>query len=224
MTARRLAVLLVGSPRPTSTSASLGAHLLDRLALADWETRGLRIAPTLAKTKGVITLISRVDTADLVILASPLYVDSLPAPVMRALEVLGDQRRGGERPTPARLAAVLNCGFPEARQNETAVAVCRRFAEEARFEWAGALAMGMGGLIDGRPLKGVARADGVRRALTLAGDALAAGRPIPPEAERLMARRPVPRWLYLWKGARAFKRQAKQAGVLRRLRDRPYEP
>ena len=43
-------------------------------------------------------LLEAADGADLLILATPLYVDSLPSGVIRALELIAERRRGLRRP------------------------------------------------------------------------------------------------------------------------------
>ena len=107
----------------------------------------------------------------------------------------------------------MNCGFPEAAHNATALAICKRFAAEAGFEWAGGLALGMGEAIGGRPLEktgGMLR--NVRKALEMSAAALAEGQPLPEKAARLMAAPLVPRWLYMLIGNLRWRRQAKNTG------------
>ena len=74
-------------------------------------------------------------SADLVILLSPLYVDSFPAPVTKALESFAERRKREPVRRDQGFVAVLNCGFPEAPQNHTALANARNFALEAGFSW-----------------------------------------------------------------------------------------
>jgi hypothetical protein len=220
MSAPRTALLLMGSPKHgKSNSASLGAYLTARLTEAGVEGRMLSIAHALRSPEGAHGLLDAVDGADLVVLLSPLYVDSLPSGVIRALELVAARRRT----RAARFAAVVNCGFPEAAQNETALAICRRFAAEAGFEWAGGLGLGMGEAIGGRPLQeagGMVR--NAMKALDLAAAALARGRAIPEEAVRLMGKPFVPRWLYILMGNFGWKRQARKHGTAGRLNARPH--
>ena len=118
---------------------------------------------------------------------------------------------------------IVNCGFPEAHQTDTAVRICRRFAAEAGFEWAGALAVGAGETIHGQPLdeiKGMAR--NVIRSLDLAAAALAENKPVPEKAVRLMAKPLIPRWSYLLLGTRGWKKAATRHGTRDRLNNRPY--
>ena len=220
----RRALLLVGSPKAgASTSGSLGTYLLQRLGEHGLEGGQRRVGEVLRAPGGLDELAGAVERADLFVLSFPLYVDSLPAPVIRCLEALAARRPGPPTEGAPRFVAIVNCGFPEASQCDTALEICRRFALEAGFPWAGGLALGGGAAVDGRPLE---RAGGmvrnVRAALDLAGEALARGDPVPEEAVRLMARPLAPRWFYLFMGNLRWKRAARKHGTLRRLHDRPY--
>lgn len=95
-------------------------------------------------------LFTAVDQADLLILAFPLYVDSLPYLVINALELIAAHRQTQRPPAPTSFVVIANCGFPEAHQNEPALAMCQEFARQAGFVWAGGLALGQGGSLAGR--------------------------------------------------------------------------
>jgi NAD(P)H-dependent FMN reductase len=223
----RTAVLLVGSPKTgASTSASLGTYLLEEL-----EKRGLR-----AQTIGVTTalrsegateqLYTAVAVADLVVLSFPLYVDSLPAPVIRALELIAARRAGAtveaaaDRPA---FVAICQCGFPEAEHNEVALEICASFARAAGFEWAGGLGMGAGGMVSEQPLRKIGgRLRSVVRALDLSAAELAAGRPVPVEAVRLMAKPAFPAFAYRLIANRGWRSELKRRGVGTPLDARPF--
>lgn len=226
MTGRARALLLVGSAKkPRSTSESLGDHLMARLAERGYDTESLSVHASHRSRATLDTLLDAVDRCDLLVLAFPLYVDSLPALLTRTLENIADRRGDRDRSHRQRLVAIVNNGFPEAQQNEVALRICRRFAAEAGFDWAGGLALGGGEAINGRPLtevKGMAR--NVISALDLAADALAAGDPVPERAVQLMARRLIWSQLYTVIGHRGWRRRAAKHGAVDRLRDRPYEP
>ena len=164
------------------------------------------------------------DEAGVLMLVFPLYVDSLPAQLTYALECIAERRRGGPLRKDQRLAVVVNCGLPEPYQNDTALAICRQFAKEARFAWAGGLALGAGPALAPSPLeKQSRRAHNVMRALDLAAAALAEGQPIPEQAVSLMAKPLVPRWAYLFVGTARWHIRARTHGAWRNLAARPYE-
>jgi multimeric flavodoxin WrbA len=205
------ALLLVGSPRGrASVSWSLAAHL--GLLLAE---RGLAVATERIDSCGL-------RQADLLVLATPLYVDSLPAPVTAFLEALARQRAIAPAPR-TRFLAIVNCGFPEAVHNDTALAICRQFAEQASLDWVGGLGLGAGGMFAGKPLAELGgRARPLRQALALTADAVAAGRAVPEEARRLVAKLPIPAWLYRFLGDWGFRQEASKHGVRSRMGARPY--
>jgi hypothetical protein len=219
------ALLLVGSAkRPRSTSQSLGTYLLERLQEREWETETILLHRALCSEERQGELLAAVDRADLILFAFPLYVDTLPALATRALELVAAHRRDVDPPLDQRLVAIANCGFPEAQHNDTALAICQRFATETGFEWAGGLSLGGGQAINGRPLPdmgGMVRH--VTQALDLTAEALAAGRPVPEEAVGLMARQFIPAWLYILMGGIGWRQQARQYGVQRQLKARPFE-
>lgn len=143
-------------------------------------------------------------------------------------------RRVGAQPPPQRVAAIVNSGFPEARQNAVALAICREFAAQSGMGWAGGLVLTGGGMIGGRPLTEKRRsAPPVKhmiQSLDLTTAALAEGLPVPPAAMRLMARNPLPflpfalwRWIYIRFGGNGFEQEAASNGIRKsRLLDQPY--
>lgn len=217
------ALLLVGSPRThKSSSNSLGTYLFEQLPAPSIRTETIFIHTVLRSPEKMQALYEAVDPADLVLLAFPLYVDSLPAPVIDALERIATHREG--QLTRKLLAAIANCGFLEAHHNATALAICETFARQNGFEWAGGLALGAGeGLVHGAPLN---EAGGpvvpIKRALEMAAAALAIGEPIPQAAIDLCAKAFIPGWLYRTMGWYGWKQQAKRWGAEKSLKRQPY--
>jgi multimeric flavodoxin WrbA len=224
MVAKQRVLLLVGSAKKnTSTSESIGTYLLEQLRTEGFSTETLFIHKSLRSDQGSRRLLEATRQADIIVIASPLYIDSLPYVVIRAMELIAKDRRTKRKPEQ-RLLGIVNCGFPEAHHNEVALAMLRQFAREAGFQWAGGLALGAGEAIGGRPLlkvKGMAR--NVIKSLDLVADALVIGKPIPQEAVSKMAKLLMPRWLYMLFGNMGWKRQAMKHGVYRKLNNRPYE-
>jgi NAD(P)H-dependent FMN reductase len=216
--AARRALLLVGSPKTKSPSTSgvLGEELLGRLAAAGWETESFTLRPSTFREAGAAEFLAAVDQADLLLLAFPLYIDTVPYLVSRALEVVAEHRRiAGAGARVQGLFVLANNGFPEAHQNNLALSVARAFAARSGMTWLGAMALGAGeGTIGGRPLTAKG-ANGiplfkVSHALDAAGSALARGEAPPPEAWQGMAGVPIPHMpRFLWnqifmRGAAAY--------------------
>jgi hypothetical protein len=232
----RRALLIVGSPKTksSSTSSVLGGFLLERLKERGWETESLTLRASLNREEGESKLLSSVDRAGLILLVFPLYSDALPYLVTKALAVIAAHRRAGGEPSSQRLVGIVNSGFPETHQNSLALAICREFAAQSGFAWAGSLALGGGGAVGDQPLT-VAKRSGppvkhVIAALEMTAAALAEGLPVPAEAVRMISKSPIPlmplalwRWVYVRLGGKSFEHEAAKNGVSRaKLLAQPY--
>lgn len=193
------AVVLIGSPKlEKSTSQALGARLAGGLSARGVESETHFIHRALESPVKASALLDAVDRSDIVLFSFPLYVDQLPAPVIWACDRISERRKAARPGTRPLLAAIVQSGFPETHQNQTASDVMRSFAREAGFEWAGGLIMGMGGVVAGKPLPEKPRGmlKNTILALDRAAAALADGRVIPDDDLALMGRKLMGRGLY----------------------------
>jgi len=217
-------LLLVGSPKgSSSTSNSLGDSLISRLEQLGLTVGKEYIYKLVRKEEGQMKLLTKVEEADLIILAFPLYVDCLPAGVIKALELIADHRKSKRDRKKQGFAIIINCGFPETQHNNTAVVICKIFSREVGFEWRGALSLGMGGSIGGRSLEqrgGMVR--NVIKGFDLAAQALAEGKDISEEASELVGKRFMPITLYTKMGNLGWKLEAKKYGARKKIKDQPY--
>lgn len=226
MNAPKNALFLIGSAKPAgeSTSEALATYLAQRLEQHGVATTTVHVARALRTETRTQELLKAVDAADLFVLAFPLYVDTLPYLSIAALERIAAHRQAQPSPQPAAFLAIANCGFPEAEHNATVLAICQQFADVAGFAWAGGLALGAGGAINGQAL---AQAGGMARnvvqALALTAAALATGEPVPAEAPALLARPMMPLRVYTFMGDLGWRLQARRNGVYRQLRARPFQ-
>jgi multimeric flavodoxin WrbA len=219
----RRALLLVGSSRgDASVSAAITLYLAGLLLERRVEVKTVAIHRQLFEDAELRGLTRAVSGADVVVLASPLYMDSLPAPVTEALQVVARTRRLA-RPSRPRFLAIINCGFPEAVHTDTGLAICRQWASAAGLDWIGGLGIGGAGMLEGKPIAELSgRARTLTQSLALAADSVARGLVVPEEALRLARTPSVPAWLYRFFGDWGFRQQAKRHGTLARLGERPY--
>lgn len=223
--APKRALLLVGSAKPTGTSTSerLGMQLMERLAMHGVVGEVHHVHREAHSDAGVGALVAAVRECDLLVIAAPLYFDAFPALVTRAMEAIVADRRSASAP-PLSVAVLVNSGFPESRHAAVARTIGALFARAAGARWAGALQVGGGGVISGRPLEDVGHVVAhLPPTLDAAADALAEGRAFP-DAVRDAASRPlmsVP--LYLLAGDAGWLWTAAHEGTLARLWRRPAE-
>jgi len=215
-------LLLVGSPKAPgkSVSEALGSYVIEKMEARGWSSESIFIRASLQSDEGRAALLEGVKASDLIILSFPLYVDSLPAPVIRAMELISALCCKKN----ARLAVIANSGFPEAQHNKVAISICQRFAHASGLEWVGGLALGMGGALSAKRLEEQGGMVGkIIKALDLTIEALVNGESVPDEAIRLMAKPLIPGWMYTTIGNFGWRREAKRHGVRKKLGDRPYQ-
>lgn len=225
MNAPKNALLLIGSAKKPGASASeaLGGYLVRQLAARGQASETRYVARTMRSESRIGELLAAVERADVFVLAFPLYVDSLPYLVTKALERIAESRQGQSAEGAAQFVAIVNSGFPEAVHNQTALAICRQFAKEAGFRWAGGLALGGGAPFSGKPLEEAGgMAHKVIAALDTAAAALAQGQPIPDEAVAALANPVMSPRFYTLMGGMGWRLEGLRNGVYRQLRARPF--
>ena len=221
------AALVIGSAKikGTSVSETMARALAARLNQAGVSTE-IHFAVEFLHEEKALATARGIAEADLLVLVTPLYVDSFPALATRMLESVARVRAGSGASGSGRFALVVNCGFPEAEHNRTVLRMARHFAESAGYEWAGGLPLGGGGAINpGAPLDAQrGPAEHVKRALDGAAASWARGAGVATEAIEAMAKAPMPDAIYRLMGDLGWRYQAHKHGLAQsELRARPLE-
>lgn len=209
--------ILIGSPKgiEKSTSAQLARVIASGLEAAQWTSEWFHAHHVLKSADAWDALLTSMARSEVILLAAPLYVDSLPAPVIETLyrltQAKGALARDG---LPPRMVSLLNCGFVESDQNLTAQSMVGLFCEAMGFQWLGGISVGAGGALTKR----------IRGALETASNALRDDILIPDSVDAI-TRKPIMKpWLYVAGGNVMWKRQAKANGLHpKQLSARPYE-
>jgi hypothetical protein len=187
-------------------SGRLGGRLFQALGGHGVGAETIHVHAAVRSPEALDEALAAVAAADLVVLSLPLYVDSFPAPVIALLEAIAQRGTGRGR---TQFALIIQCGFPEKEQNDTAVAIAERFATEAGWTWLGALALGGAQTYSGA----------ANEALDRVAEALACGCAIP----HTYVRNVMPAWVYRIGGNVMWRREAKKLGTDKKLGARPYE-
>lgn len=217
------ALLLIGSPKvKNSTSESLSAYLLEGLHENGYICEKLHVLSMLNRNKE--ELLDKVNNADLIIISFPLYVDGLPAPLIKVFEFIANDRNIMEINKKQSLIAIANSGFPESFHSQTALRICENFANKNHFIWLGGFALGGGAAINGMPIK---KSSGgmtinIVKALDMAVVAISTNEKIPKEAIELMSKNLIPINIYTFIANRGWKVQAKKYNASKNLYARPY--
>lgn len=220
------ALLLVGSAkaRGTSTSETLGTLLMEQLAMRGVEGAVRHVQLETHSADTLRDFVRELRGYDLLVVATPVYFDALPALVTQLFEAVANDRAHDAEAPPLTLAMILNCGFPESRHASVARTIGALVAKAAGMRWAGALQLGGGGVIHGRPLEEAGHVvQHLPALLDDAAAALAAGTSIAPETREEFKAPLMPTALYMAAGDAAWLWTATHEGALTRLWERPAD-
>lgn len=225
MNTPKTVTLLVGSPRGNaSTSSVLGNYILNKLEEQSIKTEVLHIQSQLKSQNTREQFLEKIKNTDVIILAFPLYVDTLPAPVIRAFELVAENTNKEKQKRKQKLMVIVNCGFPEASHNKYALAVCEQFALETGMQWSGGLSLGAGEVISGKPLDKLGgMTTNIKKSLDLVSESIIKDEEISKNAIEYMATPLVPStFLYTFIGSIGWRTQALKNKVYCKLNNKPF--
>jgi multimeric flavodoxin WrbA len=217
-------LLLIGSPKKErSTSFTIGKYLMKRLHANDCNKNSIFINDALKSKDGIDEMINKFNESDIILLCYPLYVDSIPAPIIRAFELITEGRRKLKRQKNQIFFAAGNCGYYEGSQIENSANVCRIFATENELSWYGSMSIGAGGIYSGKELEALGgMATRLRSALDLTAESILNNSIIPMEKIQKLTTPPFPRFFYQAAVTISFKSEAKKNNCYKSMNHRPY--
>ena len=92
-------------------------------------------------------LFEQIAGSDIVILVTPLYVDCLPTKVLELFDDMERFTRETFYEKTPRFYLIINCGFMEHSQNDTAIEITQRFCKAAGYRFYQAVSIGSGAMI-----------------------------------------------------------------------------
>lgn len=193
-------LILNGSPRAPRSNSKRYAGLFARYSPRPTDYAEIR-------RNNHAQLAARMAEYGDVVLVFPLYADALPVTLLDFLKSL-ETAAPGHRPT---ISVLVNCGFQEYRQNETAVRMVRLFCRRNGYAFGSVLMLGSGEAILESPFRFLA----VRKVKRFARS-VAEGR-----AEVLHTTMPLPKRLFVMASTRYWIQYGRQFGVTREQMQTP---
>ena len=223
MTPKRI-LLLSGSPKGTgSTSYAFLKYLQTRLTENEIESEIVILHHLLRKPEELEKFLSSINEVDYLILAAPLYIDTLPAHVLEVMSQIANYRKAGPCKKNPKFIGIVNSGFPEAHQNNLALDILNRFVSEADFVWMGGIPYGGGAMIGGTPLNESGRRSRYARiTMDYLAKSLIAGKGVPEEAIKNASKMIIPTWVFFRFSKFGWKRRAKAYAAQDSLDAQPY--
>ena len=94
-------------------------------------------------------LFKKIVENDTLLLASPLYADSLPSSVLRFLYSFDDFIKKQQSNINLNVYGIINCGFLEGTQNKTALQILKNFCVRTNLNWRFGIGIGAGEALPG---------------------------------------------------------------------------
>lgn len=140
---KRNVLIISCSPRAKrGSSNAIAEYLLDQLKLNGNSTDKIILCQEIKEESRIVEYL---DKADVIVLTLPIYENSVPGLVVQLFEVIYQFRNklsGREK----QIFVITNSGFAEVSANQSAIEVCRLFADEMGFDWLGGIAVAPGTL------------------------------------------------------------------------------
>ncbi|WMC92534.1 hypothetical protein [Kineothrix sp. MB12-C1] len=154
-------------------------------------------------------LLDAVRGCDALIFAFPLYVDGIPANLLRQLEQICPSIVQAAPQT--KVYALVNNGFYDGCQNALAMEMMQHFTKEAGLTWGQGIGIGAGGMMHSVPI-GTGPLTRLGETLNALADTILQGR----SAENITFDPNFSRFLYLLAAHMGWRDQAKKNGLKRR--------
>jgi multimeric flavodoxin WrbA len=190
MSQTRKVLLLMGSPKgEKSVSNNIASYILNKFNENGVIAEKIIIVEHIKTDEALHELVLKVINSDILILISPLYVDSIPSITIKVMEEFYKLKNSSFNKKQS-FMAIFNCGFPEPHHNDLALDMCKKFASDTELEWMGGVTIGMGPSLEGQSLDRFRMAKNLCAGLDMALTALCKGESVPREA-MLIASKPL---------------------------------
>ena len=209
------------SPKTTESVSGLLIEKMGELLNTKIEvTQAVQLTRPESAPETISQTVAGILNADVLLVAFPLYVDSLPAPLIKLLTLIEQAAKASSTPLP-RVYAICNCGFYEAKHTRIALKMVRHFALRAGLRWGYGVGIGCGGLayaLNNNMAKGPAA--NVHTALCALGEAIRGNNTN--ESADVFVTPKIPRFLYKLGGNMGWRQMAKRNGVQKQIFARPH--
>lgn len=236
-------IFLMCSPRgEESASYSLGSYVTSLLEEKGININEYHIYKTLRNQTKIDEMIKSVNDSDIIVLSSPLYIDSAPTNTIKIMNIITRAVQEEKIGKKKRLLLAISCaGYLEYYHNNIVLQIYEQFAKTNGFTWAGGLPIGAAGtyamntitsfldqlaqLPENDPryeiyVKPTRILDSVIKS---AVEYLSQGKVVPKDELQKLEFVAMPLESYVEGGNKNWINWAEKIGTVEKLRDKPYE-
>ncbi|NLY09090.1 MAG: NAD(P)H-dependent oxidoreductase [Tissierellia bacterium] len=134
-------VAINGSPKKTkNTSAKIIKEIEEILCMDIKVIKALDLVGESDSNQKILS--KQIIEADVLLIVCPLYVDALPSPVVRAMQII--EKESKESDLLPRAYGISQCGFFEATHNKIALKIMQNFCSKVGIHWQYGIGIGAG--------------------------------------------------------------------------------
>ncbi len=195
---KRNALIISCSPRAEKGSSNaIAKYLIDKLNFNGVSTDKVILSKEI---KDESRIVDHLDKSDVIVLSLPIYENSVPGLVVQLFELIY-QFRNKLSVREKQIFVITNSGFAEVSANQSAIEVCRLFADEMGFDWLGGIAVAPGMLFTEDNLYKSKRIyKKLIKSLDMIAESISNNRKIPEEAFALVSKPFFNLYLYIVAG------------------------
>jgi len=210
-------VVINGSPKP---KYSASGYFIGQIEVIMKTEFSVYQATKLINPENNSEMIADILKADTLLIVFPLYIDSLPAPLIKTLMLLEQGAAAAAGSKLPKVYAICNCGFFEAENNRLALDIIRHFCVRSGMSWGYGIGIGAGGFVSSQSKESFG---GPMVKINAALGELAKSMKTHCALEQNLFIVPyIPRALYLRGANKAWEKAAEKYGQRDALRARPH--
>ena len=136
-------VIINGSPKAKDSGSS---RLIEKIEGLLERKPTIYHVNRLIRRENNVTELSNILKADVLLFVFPLYIDSLPAPLIKLLTMIENEAMNVNGKDPI-VYAICNCGFFEAEHNRVALDTVKNFSAHVGMSWGYGISIGGGAIV-----------------------------------------------------------------------------
>lgn len=152
---KKTIMLINGSPRKKGTSFSFARTMKGLIEESGNKAQIIHVIDYFDNKSSIYEFKSMLSEIDIIAIISPLYVDTLPYPVIWFLEEI--QNECNDELYGKSFFALGQNGFPDSTLMQPLLETCRLFALDVGMQWLGGIGYGGGAIINGTHMENLGR-------------------------------------------------------------------
>jgi len=211
-------VIINGSPKTKNSASIMFINKVKKF---------LDIKPIIYHTTELILqeknskAISDILNTDVLLFVFPLYVDSLPAPLIKVLTMIEQEAMTSNGKHPI-VYAISNCGFFEAEHNRLALDILKNFSIRLGMSWGYGIGIGGGGFVTSQS-KNISPKGSAANVYIVLCELSKAMENKDGKKLNVFVKPTIPRFLYKSSGNLGWYQMALKHGSIRSLKAKPHD-